>query len=88
MLENSSDQTERLAIAALPVSAPVDRGLAVPACSSPYGFRRRVSGRYADGELFAWMPLPSPLPKLRSGRGSIDDEAKVADSFESDGSSI
>jgi hypothetical protein len=33
---------------------------------------------YADGDLAFWMPLPTPLPKLRS-RG---------DDFEMDGSSI
>ena len=44
---------------------------------------------YADVELSGWMPLPSPLPKLRSDRSSqSDDEEKTADTFETDGSAI
>ena len=44
---------------------------------------------YADVELTGWMPLPSPLPKLRSDRSSqSDDEEKAADTFETDGSAI
>jgi hypothetical protein len=33
---------------------------------------------YADGDLAFWMPLPTPMPKLRRDR----------DGYESDGSSI
>jgi len=34
---------------------------------------------YSDGDLAFWMPLPTPLPKLRSRKG---------DDFEADGSAI
>jgi hypothetical protein len=44
---------------------------------------------YADVELSGWMPLPSPLPKLRSDHSSpSDDEQKTAETFETDGSAI
>jgi hypothetical protein len=33
---------------------------------------------YADGDLAFWMPLPTPMPKLR----------RAGDDFEGDGSSI
>ena len=42
---------------------------------------------YADAELSAWMPLPTPLPKLRSGR-VIADAVNPADQEETDGSAI
>jgi hypothetical protein len=39
---------------------------------------------YAEPELSGWMPLPSPLPKLRAARG----ERKGPDRVEMDGSGI
>ena len=45
---------------------------------------------YADAELSGWMPLPTPLPKLRSagGASSRAELAKMNDGLETDGSAI
>lgn len=40
---------------------------------------------YAEGELAAWMPLPTQLPKLRSSRDTAPPPAPLD---ESDGSAI
>ena len=33
---------------------------------------------YAEAELVGWRPLPTPLPKLRSGKAYSADPARVA----------
>lgn len=41
---------------------------------------------YAEGELAAWMPLPSQMPKLRSMRVAAGEPPPSAD--ETDGSGV
>lgn len=45
---------------------------------------------YADAELSCWMPLPAPLPKLRSPRlaAASPDPARGRDADEMGGSGI
>ena len=45
---------------------------------------------YADAELSGWMPLPTPLPRLRSAgvASGRADPAKTNDGLEMDGSAI
>ena len=45
----------------------------------------RVS--YSNAELTGWMPLPSPLPRLRSAPDRSGDD-ETASRYETDGSAI